>query len=76
VKTCPDKKFRVDFSTKSTIFNIGTFHISHIKKRLFCILAIFPFPNIPKNLLENFTLSKGLLEFCIPERETPQPVLP
>jgi hypothetical protein len=38
--------------------------------------AIIPFQNILTNPLEHFTFGQKSIEFCIPERETSQPVFP
>ena len=66
---CPD--VWVDLFHYKCDLIIGTFHTSNVSKclfsknwRKFCWLAIIPFQNILKK------------EFCIPEFETPQPVLP
>ena len=78
---CLIKKSWLDFFTESTALIIGSFYIEKvylaiIDTHFVSRLAINPFQNISKNLLEHYTYKQTSIGFCIPESETPQPVLP
>ena len=77
------KNYGSIFSQNVQFLLLVLFKEVNAKKRLFskhrskfCRLAIIPFQHISKNPLEHFTFRQKSIGFCIPERETPQPVLP